>query len=211
MYTLYYSPGAASLVVHLALIEAGAEYELKHVDLAAGEQRSPAYLKLNPDGFVPTLLIDGIPHAEAAACLMTIADRHPQAQLSPAQGSPQRARWNQSILHLTNSMHPAFRLWFYPGDIDDSEAIQAAVKDSCRRRIESAWARLDDQLATSGPCLLGETFSAADLLLLMFMRWSRNMPRPATQWPALNEFALRMKRRPSWKRLCEAEGLTEWA
>jgi glutathione S-transferase len=48
-------------------------------------------------------------------------------------------------------------------------------------------------------------------MLLMLMRWSRNMPKPATAWPALNEFAARMKARPSWKRLYELERLTEWA
>jgi glutathione S-transferase len=61
MYTLYYSPGAASMVVHLALLEAGAPHRLQQIDLDNGEQRQPDYLKLNPNGLVPTLSIDGKP------------------------------------------------------------------------------------------------------------------------------------------------------
>src|SRR5580698_5441234 len=75
MYTLYYSPGTASMCVHHALIETSAEYRLVLVDLEAGRQRDPAYLKLNPGGVVPTLLIDDVPFTESAALLMTIATR----------------------------------------------------------------------------------------------------------------------------------------
>jgi len=211
MYTLYYSPGAASMVVHLALIETGAEHELKQVDLEAGEQRSPAYLQLNPNGFVPALLIDGKPYYEAAACLMTIADRHPAPRLAPTLDSPQRSAWNQWIMHLANTVQPAFRMWFYPTDIDAAENVQTIVKEASRRRIEAAWTRIDNHLAESGPYLLGDEFSAADLMLLMLMRWSRNMPKPGTDWPMLARYAALMRTRPSWKRLYEIEGLTEWA
>lgn len=59
--------------------------------------------------------------------------------------------------------------------------------------------------------LLGEHFSLVDLYALVLMRWSRNMPKPATTWPHLAELATRLKARPSWKKVCEAEGLVEWA
>ena len=61
MYTLFYSPGSASMVIHQALLEIGAPHELKRVDFEAGAQRDPAYLKMNPQGVVPTLVIDGRP------------------------------------------------------------------------------------------------------------------------------------------------------
>jgi len=114
-------------------------------------------------------------------------------------------------MYLANTVHPAFRLWFYPADISPSADIQLVVKDACRQRIETAWARIDRHIANSGPYLLGEKFSAADLLLIMFMRWSRRMPKPSTDWSALRRFAIHMKSRPSWKRLYDVEGLTEWA
>jgi len=70
--------------------------------------------------------------------------------------------------------------------------------------------RLEAQLSAHGPYLLGEQFSGADLMLTMLLRWSRNMPRPATSWPHLAALAARVKARPSWKKLYEIEGLTEW-
>ncbi len=206
MYTLYYSPGAASLVVHMALLEVGADYKLERVDLDAGAQRDPAYLKLNPNGVVPTLLIGGRPFYESAACLMTVADRHPEAGLAPKTDTLERAAWNQWIVHLANTVQPAFRMWFYPHELGGG--VPAAT---IAARIEAAWTRFDTQLAAGGPYLLGDACTAADLMLLMVMRWSRNMPKPATDWPALRTFAARMKARPSWKRLYELEGLTEWA
>jgi glutathione S-transferase len=210
MYTLYFSPGTASMCVHQALIETSAEYRLIGVDLQAGAQRDPAYLKLNPNGVVPTLLIDGVPFSEAAALLMTIATRHPQAGLAPAEASPGRIAWYQWIVYLANTLQPAFRSWFYPGDVSDDPATQALVMPATRRKIESVWTRIDSHLAAQGPYLLGAEFSAADLMLIMLMRWSRNMPKPATEWPALQSYAVRMKDRPSWKQLYALEGLSDW-
>lgn len=211
MYTLYYSPGAASMCVHLALLETNAPHELILVDLAAGQQRDPAYLKLNPNGVVPTLLIDGKPFYEAAAALMTIAERHPEARLAPPADSLARAAWNQWILHFANTLQPAFRLWFYPQDIVADAVTQDVVKAAAQRKIEAAWDRLEAHLSANGPYLLGDAPSAADLMLIMLMRWSRNMPKPVTQWPALAAYASLMKSRPSWKRLYQVEGLTEWS
>jgi glutathione S-transferase len=210
MYTLYYSPGTASMCVHQALIETGAEYRLIPVDLQAGGQRDPAYLRLNPNGVVPTLLIDDVPFSESAALLMTIATRHPQAGLAPAETSPRRIAWYQWIVYLANTLQPAFRSWFYPGDISDDPETQALLVPATRRKIESAWTRIDMHLAEQGPYLLGAEFSAADLMLIMLMRWSRNMPKPATEWPALRPYAARMKARPSWKQLYALEGLSDW-
>jgi glutathione S-transferase len=211
MYTLYYSPGTASMCVHLALLEAKAPHELILVDLAAGQQREPAYLKLNPNGVVPTLLIDGKPFYEAAAALMTIAERQPECALAPPVDSLARAAWNQWMVHLANTLQPAFRLWFYPQDIAEDAATQTVVKAAAQRKIEAAWDRLEAHLAANGPYLLGDEPSAADLLLIMLMRWSRNMPKPVTQWPTLATYASLMKSRPSWKRLYQVEGLTEWS
>lgn len=211
MYTLYYSPGTASMCVHQALIETGAPYELVLVDLKAGQQRDPAYLKLNPNGLVPTLVVDGAPFTEAASLLMTLATRHPKAGLIPADDSLDRAAWHQWIVYLANTLQTAFRLWFYPTDISDDANAQAMLKAAMRDKIERIWARIDAHLAARGPYLLGAEFSAPDLQLIMLMRWARKMPKPATDWRALNQYATRVKARPSWKQLCSVEGLTEWA
>jgi glutathione S-transferase len=70
---------------------------------------------------------------------------------------------------------------------------------------------LTAHLLAQGPYLLGAEFSAADLMLIVLMRWSRKMPRPATEWPALDQYAARMKVRSSWKKLGALEEQSEWS
>ncbi|HEY8683145.1 MAG TPA: glutathione S-transferase family protein [Rhodanobacter sp.] len=209
MYTLYYSPGTASMVVHLALLEIGAPHELRLVDFDSDAQRDPDYLKLNPRGVVPTLVIDGRPLSESAALLMVLADRHPDAKLAPAPGTPAREAWQQWIVYLSNTLMSTYRLWFYPPELGAAEHTPA-VRLALQRKIEAVWDLLDAQLAAQGPYLLGTEFSGADLLLTMLMRWSRNMPRPVTEWPALKRLADLVRARPSWQKLYEIEGLSEW-
>lgn len=210
MYVLYYSPGAASMAVHHALLEIGAPHELREIDFETREQKSADYLRLNPNGLVPTLVVDGQPVYECAALLLLLTERHPQANLAPLPGTPERGLWLQWIVHLANTQQPAFRQWFYPQDFAAREHEQEA-RAFARQRIESVWERLEAHLAGHGPFVLGERFSIADLYATMLMRWSRNMPKPATQWPALATLAGTVKARPSWKRLNEIERLTEWA
>ena len=209
MYTLFYSPASASMVIHQALLEIGATHELKLVDFESGAQREPAYLRLNPQGVVPTLVIDGRAMVESAAILMMLADRHPDARLAPAIGTAARDAWYQWIVFLSNSLAATYRFWFYPADLGAPEH-SPVVRAALQRKIEGVWERLDAHLAGNGPYLLGAEFSAADMLLIMLMRWSRNMPRTALEWPALKAFADKMRARESWKAMCEREGLTEW-
>ncbi|OOG40550.1 glutathione S-transferase [Rhodanobacter sp. C06] len=209
MYTLYYSPGTASMVVHLALLEIGAPHELKLVDFDLDAQHDPAYLELNPRGVVPTLVIDGRPRCESAALLTMLAERHPAAGLIPPPGTPEREAWQQWVVYLSNTLMSAYRLWFYPAELGATEHTPE-VRAALQQKIEGVWGLLDTQLGRHGPYLLGTAFSGADLLLTMLMRWSRNMPRPATEWPALQRLADLVRARPSWKRLYEIEGLHEW-
>ncbi|GAB3383419.1 glutathione S-transferase family protein [Lysobacter fragariae] len=210
MYSLYYAPGAASMVVHWLLIELDAPHELHLVDTQAGQQKSPAYLALNPNGVVPTLIDDGVPRFECAALSMLLADRYPQAGLAPALDQARRPQYLQWMFHLANAVQPLFRIWWYPHEVagKDNEVI---AREHVRPRIEAAWDRLDAHLGAHGPYLLGEHVSVADFYLAMLMRWSRNMPQPATTWPHLAALAQRMKARPSFRTLYEREGLTEWA
>ncbi|WP_426702112.1 glutathione S-transferase family protein [Rhodanobacter sp. Col0626] len=209
MYTLYYAPGSASMLVHLTLLEIGTPHTLERVDLDAGQQRGAAYLALNPNGVVPTLVIDGMPHGEAAALAMLLAERHPDAALVPAAGSARRADYLQWMLYFANSLQPLFRQWFYPADHLPEGAD--TIKQAAGAGIERCWSHLDAHLAAHGPYMLGDNFGVVDLYALMLMRWSRNMPRPATAWPQLAALATRLKPRPSWKKLCDIEGLVEWA
>lgn len=210
MYILYYAPGAASLAVHWLLIELGVEHRLEKLDLAAGAQRSKEYMKLNPNGVVPTLIVDGAPMYECAALLLALAERHPEAGFAPATGSRERQLYLQWMLHLANTLQPAFRLWFYPAEAAGAEHAEAA-KAKARERIEAAFDRLSAELESAGPFVCGDRISAVDFLATMLMRWSRNMPRPATEWPVLAAYAARMRARASFRKLYEIEGLSEWA
>ncbi len=210
MYTLYYAPGAASLVVHWLLIELDVPHELVKLDLAAKEQKSPDYLKLNPAGVVPTLIVDGAPVTECAALTLLLAERHPAAGLEPPRGSRERATYLMWALHLANTLQPAFRHWWYPAEAAGEEN-SAAAQEMAGTRIAAVFDRLDAHLAAHGPYICGADISAVDFLATMLMRWSRNMPKPAHTWPALGAYAARMKARPSFKQLYEREGLTEWA
>jgi glutathione S-transferase len=207
---LHTSPGSAGLCVHWLLIDAGIPHELRLLDLGAGQHKTPAYLALNPNGVVPTLEIDGQPTYEAAALLLLLAERHPEAGLRPARASRAEALYLQWTLHLANTLQPAFRTWFYPHEAA-GEAVAAQAKELARARIEGAFDRLDAHLDAHGPYVCGEAITAVDFLATMLMRWSRNMPKPATSWPTLAAYIARMKARPSFKVLYEREGLTEWA
>lgn len=209
MYTLYFAPGAASMVVHWLLIELDLPYVLQEVNLAAGEQKQPGYLELNPSGVVPTLIIDGAPRIEAMAIILQLADTHPQAALAPAIGSDQRVQYYQWSVYLSNMLQPLFRQWWYPHEPAGAGHADA-VRQHVQPRIEACWERIDTHLSAHGPYLLGEHPSALDFYLAMLMRWSREMPRPASAWQDLGGLVIRMKERPSFATLCEREGLADW-
>jgi len=199
------------MVAHWLLIELEVPHRLSLVDLAKGEQRSPEYLKLNPSGVVPTLVIDGEPPlCEAAAIALHLAELSPARQLVPAPGTPARGQCYRWMFFLANTLQPAYRAWFYPTEPAGAENVEAS-KGAARERIEAAWQQLAAHLEASGAAyMLGDEPSVVDFLTTMLMRWSRNMPRPSDRWPVLHAYAQRMKARPSWKELCRREGLTEW-
>jgi glutathione S-transferase len=209
-YTLYYSPGAASLVVHWLLLEVDAPHTLALVDTASGAQKRPEYLALNPSGVVPTLVIDGAPHYEAAALITHLGDAFPASGLMPLLADPKRSDHTQWMFNLANMVQPLFRQWWYPHE-PAGEAHADAVRACVAPRIEAQWQRIDEHLAAHGPYLLGDALSVVDFYLVMLMRWSRSMPKPATEWPHLAALAARLKARPSFALLYEREGLTEWA
>ena len=205
---LYYSPGAASMLVHWLLLELDAPHTLHLVDTSTGEQKSPAYLAINPNGVVPTWVHDGRPMFESAAIAVVLADGHPGSALAPAFDDPSRRDYMQWMFHLANAVQPLFRLWWYPHEPageDQAEAVRLHVAP----RIEAAWDRIDARLA-GRDYLVGDAPTVADFYLTMLMRWSRAMPKPATDWPRLGALARTMTARPSFARLCEREGLGEW-
>ena len=208
-YILYYAPGTASLCVHLMLIALDVPFETRLVDFDAKAQRTPEYLRLNSAGRVPTLVVDGVPYSESAALLMLLAERHPEAGFAPAVGTSERAEWLQQMVFLANTLLPAMRDWFY-ADTDGDPAGADAVRTLARRRIEGAWDRLDGVMADGRAYMVGSRLGTVDFLGLMLMRWSRNMPRPATTWPHLAPYIDRLRNSPAFLTLNAREGLTDW-
>jgi len=206
---LYYAPGAASLAVHWMLIEIGAPFETVALDLENKDQKSAGYLKINPAGMVPTLLVGGEPFAETAAILLWLAEQHPGAGFHVAAGDPLRRRYLQQMFYLANTMQPAFRLWFYPEEAAGAENADVA-KDCARAKIEAAWTAIDAQLSDRRAFLLGDKMTAPDFLATMLTRWSRNMPKPAIRWPHVGAYVARMKAREGLKEVHHREGLSEW-
>jgi len=174
MYTLYWNHGSASITAHMALEESGAPYTLKFVDMDKGEHKTADYLKLNPNGKVPTLLIDNKRTMfETAAIAMYIADRHPQAGLAPAVDDPARVPYTQWLFHITNSVQPFYIMFYYPERHSADASAHEAVKAQATKLIGEAWARVDAALEKKGPYLAGDRFSAADLPVMMLTGWKR--------------------------------------
>jgi glutathione S-transferase len=207
--TLYGSPSTASLVAHWLLIELQVPHELHQLDLERQQQKSPAFLALNPQGRVPTLVIDGQVLTESAAIAMHLADLHPAAGLAPAPGTAARGAYYRWMFFCAYTLMPAYRGWFY-ADEPAGAAHADLIRASSRAILEKAWQQVDEHLAANGPYLLGAQRSAADFMLTMLMRWSRNMPRPTDGWPALLAHARLMKALPSFRELYRREGLTDW-
>jgi glutathione S-transferase len=209
LYKLFYAPGAASLAVHWMLVELGVEFELSRVDFQKDEQKTPEFRNLNPKGQVPVLVIDGQPHSESAALLMLLAERHPSGGLAPPPGSRARPAYVEAMFVLANGLLPAFRAWFYAGDVASPDH-EEETRNQARRRIEASFERLDEALSDGRQFLVGDTMSAVDFLATMLVRWSRNMPKPAETWPRIKEYSTRMKTRPALRDVHRREGLTDW-
>lgn len=207
--TLYGSSSTASLVVHWLLIELGIEHKLVLLDFDTREQKSADYLALNPAGRVPTLVMGGQVLTEAAAIALHLADLHPQAGLLPVPGSAERAQAYRWMFWCANTLQPAYRAWFYADEVAGAANVEA-VRDGARQQLEAGWARFAGHLQQAGPYVLGDRISVVDFMLVMLMRWSRNMPRPSDTWPELKAYAERLKARPAFAEVYRREGITDW-
>src|SRR6266404_9139194 len=109
MFTLYFAPGSSSMAVHIALHEIGVPFEGKPMSFKGNDLRSPAYLKLNPEGKVPTLVINGRLLTEVAAILYYLAKRFPSAELLPRDDIEADAQALSWMSFAASSLHPARR------------------------------------------------------------------------------------------------------
>lgn len=206
MYRLFYYPGNASLLPHIMLREIGAAHELVLVDRTQEAHKAPDYLRLNPNGLIPVLIDGDVTLYETAAIALYLTEKHPEAGLAPGPGEAGRGEFLRWMVHLTNTPQAEFQPWFYPHKFAKGAAAQADVKEVARRRMEANFARIAAQLG-DGEYLLGSRFSAADLFLLMLVRWGRAMPNPPRDVPALGALCSRVAQRPAVWAAFAAEGI----
>jgi glutathione S-transferase len=181
--TLYFAPGASSMAVHIALHEVGAAFEASPLSFRRRENRTPAYLALNPEGKVPTLLVDGRPMTEVAAILFYLARRFPAAGLLPegAEAEAQALSW---LSFSAATLHPARRC-----GLDHATAI-----------YKIADARM------AGPGWVLGRYSVADIhLFRLFWRLNASLRPPPDAFPNLAAHHDRMLARPAVRRTLEAE------
>lgn len=211
MMQLHYHPSNASFAPHVLLREIGTPFELVFVDRDQGAHRSPAYLKLNPNGLIPVLVDGTLVLYETAAICLHLADRFPAAGLAPPLGSDDRAHLYKWLAWLGNTLQVSLMHYFYPDRlVDPGDAGAAAqVRRQAEAKAVALLQQLDDQLAAhAGPWLLGAAYSAADPYAFMLCRWTRGFAsRKAREFTHLGPWMQRVFERPAVRRCCEVEQL----
>ncbi|PTT88020.1 glutathione S-transferase [Pelomonas sp. HMWF004] len=205
MIELHYYPSNASFAPHLLLEEMGIPYTLRTVDRDNQEHKSPAYLKLNPNGLIPTLVDGDLVLYETAAILMHLADCH--AGFAPAPGTAERAQYYKWMVWLTNTLQAMLIHYYYP----DRMATDAAeVKARAEAQVGPMLDQMEAELARhGGDWFLGESFTAVDPLAFMLCRWTRNHAKPAKARPALGAYLKRVFDRPATQRVVAKEKLPD--
>jgi glutathione S-transferase len=203
MMTLYFSPGACSLASHIGLEESGAPYEAKPILLSKGEQRTEAYLKINPRGKVPALAIDGQVLVENTAILTYLGRRFPEKRLMPADPLAE-ARCIATMCWFSTIVHPSFQRFMRPERFADSEIAHAAVKENGRK---SFWANCQeiDSMIQGKNWIMGDQYTLVDPYALVFYGWGLRGGFPMSELRAYTAWRERMLERPAVRKVIEDE------
>ena len=205
---LYFSPAACSLAAHMALEEAGADYEAVRINFAEAEQRSPAYLAINPKARVPALADGDWVLTEVPAILRYVALTHPAAGLWP-QAVRDDARCAEWLAWCSSTVHVSYAHVRRPERYAASDAARAEVIEAGRATCRDVWEQVDARLK-GREWAAGDSFSVADLYLTVFWLWGRgptlgfDMAADYPNWTAL---ARRVAARPAVRKVFEKEGL----
>ena len=172
MYKLYGSLGAASLTPQCVLEESGLPYEFIEVDISEDTERDPEYLKLNPHGRIPTLVIDDQVMIESAAISIYLADKHSHTQLSPPLDHPERSHYLQWMVYLTNTLQETLLLKMYSSLYTDDPQGYDATISRATSKLDTIMSFVEKSLSlTEGPFFLGNGLSTADIYLNMLTGW----------------------------------------
>ena len=206
MLKLFYSPGACSLVTHIALEESGAEFEPVRVTLAQAEHLKPEYLDINPQARVPALATGHGVVTENIAILNLIADLFGKDGSVPRNDPYAAARCNELLGWFASTVHISFAQIWRAARFTRDESIHPAIVAGGRENLESQFAEIE---ALSGEgWLAGGRFTAADSYALTFFRWGRRIGMDMAAFPRWAAHLERLLERPAVQRVLEREGLT---
>lgn len=202
---LYYAPGACSLSPHISLLEAGLPYDLVKVDLRAKKlENGDDYLKVNPKGQVPALLLDsGELVTEGPVIVQRIADSVPAKHLAPARDSAERYKLQEWLTYINGELHKNIGPLFNPALSDEAKAV---FKD----RAMGKFKYLDGQLA-GHDYLMGNQFTVADAYLFTMLRWAEGMKFDLSGLNNLLAYKDRVAARPKVQEALVKEGLVKAA
>ncbi|WP_286830199.1 MULTISPECIES: glutathione S-transferase family protein [Kordiimonas] len=207
MYRLFYYPKNASLAPHFVLTHLGVPFSLELVDRKADAQKSADYLKLNPAGRIPTLVDGKTVLFESPAICLYLAERHMDACLAPAPGSPHRAKFLQWLMYLTNTLQADYMVYCYPEKHTQDPLGAMAVEAAHSDRVAAAFKILDEALEGQ-PYLVGNTVTICDYFLLMLCIWADDMPVPPQSFPRLGAYLKRLSAHKVVRQVCNTEGIS---
>lgn len=203
MLILYYSPGASSVIPRITLEEIGTSYECKLVNLAKGEHKSDAYLRINPHGKVPALSVDGNVITENVAILTFLAKRFPDARLLP-QTLTEEASCVSVMAWFASTVHPTFAHIIRPERFASDTAAQVNVRETARATFWGHCEEINDMLAGK-EWMMGDQYTIADPYALFFYDLGARIKLPMRELSAYTAFNARMLQRPAVQKVREEE------
>jgi glutathione S-transferase len=195
--TLYAAPGSCAVAPAIALCEAGADFEIHAVDYSRQEQRSAAFLSINPKGRTPALVTDEGVLTENPAILAYIAQLFPAAGLAPIHDLFAFAKLNAFNAWLCSTLHPAYAHILRAERYADGDDHQAAVRRKGIEQVDNAFQIAETELF-QGPWAMGDAYTTADAYLYVLTRWlPRAAFRQVNAYPKIADHFERMRARPA--------------
>ena len=171
---LYFAPGACSFVPHVSLeavkAATGQAFEPRLVKLHKGEQKTPEYLAMNPNGQVPVLVVDGKPLNQIVAILEFLDHSFPKAGLLPAEPGS-RAQALSQLCWMNNTVHPTFTRVFRTTEFAESESAQAEVRKMAQAKYRHYLERIQGWIADAKKYWYGERITPHDAYAFTLLRW----------------------------------------
>jgi glutathione S-transferase len=196
MLTLYYAPNTCSLASHIALEDAGAEYELRRIDFRTTEQQSTDYLRINPKARVPALATSRGVLTETPAMLVFIAQSYPGATLAPLEDPFAFAELQSFNSYLCSTVHVAHAHRMRGYRWADEQTSFADMKRKVPQSVGDCFALIEGTLL-KGPWVMGDRYTIADPYLFTLAQWLEADGVDMSRLPRVIEHRSRMAERPS--------------